>query len=124
MNNINNFRFANEFESQFIKEDQQTPPQIKVPFPPNITPEETILIKDGKIPSKPPNSFIIYRRAFQKECRESGHLLKLNVVSSMAAESWKDEPLEVKNFYKELAQKKTKSNIIRAEYNKSEKRGD
>ncbi|CAG8531379.1 3249_t:CDS:2 [Ambispora gerdemannii] len=89
------------YEKQF---DQETfLREIKVPFPPTLTPKEIIVVKDGKIPSKPPNSFIIYRRAFQKQCRESGYLLKLNIVSAMAAESWKDEPLEVKNAYKDLA---------------------
>ncbi|CAG8554791.1 14572_t:CDS:2 [Ambispora leptoticha] len=77
--------------------------EIKIPFPPTITPKEIIVKKGGKLPSKPPNSFIIYRRAFQKQCRECGYLLKLNVVSAMAAESWKEEPLEVKNAYKDLA---------------------
>ncbi|CAG8464700.1 13484_t:CDS:1 [Ambispora gerdemannii] len=77
--------------------------KIKVPFPPNITPEEVIILKNGKIPSKSPNCFIIYRRAFQKELRASGHLFKLNRVSVIASRAWEKEPTEVKKAYKEVA---------------------
>ncbi|CAG8606572.1 6898_t:CDS:1 [Ambispora leptoticha] len=77
--------------------------KIKVPFPPNITPKEVITLKHGKIPTKSPNCFIIYRRAFQKELRASGHLLKLNKVSVIASRAWEKESAEVKKGYKEIA---------------------
>src|SRR6266487_629525 len=80
-------------------------PIIKVPFPPEMSPEECINIgKDGRIPTKPPNCFILYRRAFQKALRASGHVFKINIVSVMASESWQRESPEVKKHYKDIAQ--------------------
>ncbi|CAG8464722.1 13485_t:CDS:2 [Ambispora gerdemannii] len=102
MNQNQTAQIENELETS-NKDALQSFPRIELPFPPTITPEEIINIKDGKIPSKPPNSFIIYRRAFQKQIKESGVLLKLNVVSALASEQWKKEPIEVKKAYKQLA---------------------
>ncbi|CAG8606592.1 6899_t:CDS:1 [Ambispora leptoticha] len=99
MNKVQTAQFKNEFETS----NKNVLPRIELPFPPTITPEEIINIKDGKIPSKPPNSFLIYRRAFQKQINENGILLKLSIVSTLASEQWKKEPIEVKKAYKQLA---------------------
>ncbi|KAG9287287.1 hypothetical protein G9A89_008917 [Geosiphon pyriformis] len=80
---------------------------FKVPFPPKIVAKECITIKDGKLPSKAPNCFIIYRRAYQKEICERGHPYRLSLVSSMASGSWKYEPDEVKEVYRKLAKDAT-----------------
>ncbi|CAG8464801.1 13489_t:CDS:1 [Ambispora gerdemannii] len=87
------------------KEFELFTPEIKVQFPPKFAPFEAIVIKDGKFPSKRPNSFIIYRRAFQKQCREDGYFYKLSVVSMMAAAAWKREPDYVKKVYRDIAEK-------------------
>ncbi|KAG9284550.1 hypothetical protein G9A89_014154 [Geosiphon pyriformis] len=78
-------------------------PEVKVPFPPKITPQEVLIIDGKKIPSKAPNSFIIYRKAYQKQIRDIGYSLPLAKISSMASKAWKIEPEHVRKAYKELA---------------------
>ncbi|CAG8488113.1 836_t:CDS:1 [Ambispora gerdemannii] len=91
--------------SKALEYDEEQSPlsDFRVPFPPQITTSECITLKDGKIPMKSPNCFIIYRRAFQKELRNRGCVLKLNLVSAMASQSWQREPVKVKKAYKEMA---------------------
>ncbi|KAG9293279.1 hypothetical protein G9A89_010650 [Geosiphon pyriformis] len=93
-----------EIEKPVSLEESEAPLyEFKVPFPPEITTSECITLKDGKIPTKSPNCFIIYRRAFQKELRAKGYVFKLNLVSAMASQSWQREPPNVKKIYKEFA---------------------
>lgn len=81
-------------------------PIIRVPFPPNITVPECINIpRGGRIPTRPPNCFIIYRRAFQKALHESGYKFQINKVSALASESWQRESVQVKKYYKVLSGK-------------------
>ncbi|CAG8804184.1 5507_t:CDS:1, partial [Gigaspora rosea] len=52
---------------------------------------------------KPPNAFIIYRKLFVETARTSGYNLPMNIISSMASQSWEQESNEVKNEYKRIA---------------------
>nr|CAG8484887.1 8273_t:CDS:1 [Entrophospora candida]CAG8636710.1 13289_t:CDS:1 [Entrophospora candida] len=79
------------------------PPQLKLPFPPHIIPEDLINEKTMKLPSKPPNSFFIYRKAYTKELVSQNLRFKMTDVSPWVSISWKSEPEEVKTKYKEIA---------------------
>ncbi|KAG9299487.1 hypothetical protein G9A89_009440 [Geosiphon pyriformis] len=79
-------------------------PNIHVPFPPNIDPRECInLKKNGTVPLKSPNCFILYRLAFYNELRAKGFIARQKIISKMVSSSWKKEPLSVKKAYKDLA---------------------
>src|SRR6266511_2972289 len=66
-------------------------PIIKLPFPPQIDPSDLIPVKPSSQeargpnfkPSRAPNAFIIYRKAFVKAAREEGQCLPMTVISSM-----------------------------------------
>ncbi|CAH1761646.1 15802_t:CDS:2 [Entrophospora sp. SA101] len=86
-------------------------PIIKLPFPPKIDPLDLIPVKPSSPqatqsnfkPTRSPNAFIIYRKAFVKAAREEGQCLPMTVISSMASSSWEQEPDEVKAEYKRIA---------------------
>ncbi|CAG8449586.1 18257_t:CDS:2 [Rhizophagus irregularis] len=81
-----------------------TQPIIKLPFPPYIDPYDLIIkSQDGKIPSRSPNAFIIYRKVFIETARNEGYILPMTVISSMASQSWERESEEVKEEYKRLS---------------------
>ncbi|CAG8766862.1 5726_t:CDS:2 [Gigaspora margarita] len=44
---------------------------------------------------KPPNAFIIYRKLFAETARTSGYNLPMNIISSMASQSWEQESNEL-----------------------------
>ncbi|CAG8585217.1 12919_t:CDS:1 [Funneliformis mosseae] len=83
--------------SQVINHAQ---PFIKPPFPPTIEPRD--LLKKG-ISCKAPNAFIIYRKVFITTARSDGYNLPMTVISSMASQSWEQEPDDVKAEYKRIA---------------------
>ncbi|CAG8503473.1 5025_t:CDS:1 [Cetraspora pellucida] len=89
--------------------DQQTrriispPPNLILPFPPQINPEDLMNCKTRKLPSKPPNAFFIYRKVYTKELIKRNLRFKMTDVSPWVSISWKREPEEVKNKYKEIA---------------------
>lgn len=79
-------------------------PSIIIPFPPPINPEDLVgQKKDGEVPSRAPNAFLIYRRVFVKELQAQNYAFKMTDVSSMASASWKREPEYVKNEYWRIA---------------------
>lgn len=81
-----------------------TQPIIKLPFPPYIDPYDLVIKShDGKIPSRSPNAFIIYRKFFIQTARNEGYFLPMTVISSMASQSWERESEEVKEEYKRLS---------------------
>nr|CAG8503322.1 14165_t:CDS:2 [Entrophospora candida] len=75
---------------------------IKPPFPPIVDTLGLISKKsvDGRIPARAPNAFIIYRKVYVEAARQQGHYLPMTVVSSMASQSWEQEPEFVKSEYK------------------------
>ncbi|GBB89681.1 hypothetical protein RclHR1_16460005 [Rhizophagus clarus] len=77
---------------------------VKPQFPPNITPKDLIVHKkNGDMPSRSPNAFMIYRKLFVDELHNEGHYLPMTTASSMASSSWKNEPEYVKQEYRRLA---------------------
>ncbi|PKC10918.1 hypothetical protein RhiirA5_354877 [Rhizophagus irregularis] len=78
-------------------------PSLKPPFPPLIDPKDLLIIgKDNKT-TRSPNAFIIYRKVFFKTIKNEGYVLPMTSISSMASQSWEQEPEEIKNYYKGLA---------------------
>ncbi|KAF0473773.1 MATA-HMG [Gigaspora margarita] len=76
---------------------------IKLPFPPKINSRDLVILHpDGRVP-KTPNAFIIYRKLFVETARTNGYNLPMNIISSMASQSWEQESNEVKNEYKRIA---------------------
>jgi hypothetical protein len=80
-----------------------TQPIIKLPFPPYIDPYDLVKSQDGKIPSRSPNAFIIYRKFYIETARNEGYFLPMTVISSMASRSWERESEDVKEEYKRLS---------------------
>jgi hypothetical protein len=81
-------------------------PKIKVPFPPQITPDEVVSKRSlEKLSSRPPNKFFIYRLAYLKEFKKEYNLEKISMtkLSQYISRSWKAEGTEVKLEYKRLA---------------------
>jgi hypothetical protein len=77
---------------------------VKVPFPPPINVEDLIVLKkNGDIPSRSPNAFLIYRRVYVEELKAQNKLYKMTDVSSLASASWKNEPEKVKQEYSRIA---------------------
>ncbi|RIA97182.1 hypothetical protein C1645_871552 [Glomus cerebriforme] len=78
--------------------------RVKPSFPPKITSKDLIVHKkNGDMPSRSPNAFMIYRKLFVDELHNEGHYLPMTTASSMASSSWKNEPELVKQEYKRLA---------------------
>ncbi|CAG8549873.1 9384_t:CDS:2 [Diversispora eburnea] len=78
------------------------PPELTLPFPPEINPEE-LMANTRKLPSKPPNAFFIYRKVYTKALVAKNMRFKMTDVSPWVSSSWKLEPEEVKTKYKEIA---------------------
>ncbi|CAH1765815.1 11638_t:CDS:2, partial [Entrophospora sp. SA101] len=86
-------------------------PNIKVPFPPIINLKELISRpRKGKtkVPSKPPNAFMIYRMQYVKELHARNHRLPMRSISPSVANSWREEPDSVVNHYEQLARDASK----------------
>ncbi|CAG8454552.1 1792_t:CDS:1 [Funneliformis caledonium] len=78
--------------------------QVKPPFPPQITPKDLIVHKkNGDVPSRSPNAFMIYRKLFVDELHNKGLYLTMTTASSMASTSWKNEPEPIKQEYRRIA---------------------
>ncbi|CAG8461705.1 9418_t:CDS:1 [Ambispora gerdemannii] len=74
------------------------------PFPPEITAAEIIAPKqDGRAPTKAPNNFLIYRKAFVKALNSKGIFLPMRAVSLAISKRWKSEPAWVKDAYSQIA---------------------
>ncbi|CAG8796200.1 14100_t:CDS:1, partial [Cetraspora pellucida] len=50
------------------------------------------------------NAFIIYRKNYVKELNERGINLQMTKLSPIISQAWKDEPENVKNEYKRIAE--------------------
>ncbi|RIB29643.1 hypothetical protein C2G38_2027577 [Gigaspora rosea] len=96
--------FINSGNDHMIQNQVIDNPQlIKLPFPPKINSRDLVILHpDGRVP-KSPNAFIIYRKLFVETARTSGYKLPMNIISSMASQSWEQESNEVKNEYKRIA---------------------
>ncbi|CAI2168182.1 17955_t:CDS:1 [Funneliformis geosporum] len=79
-------------------------PIITLPFPPLINPHDLVVkSRDGKIPARVPNAFIIYRKVYIETARSQGYILPMTVISSIVSRSWERENEIVKAEYKRLA---------------------
>ncbi|CAG8516785.1 12320_t:CDS:1 [Ambispora leptoticha] len=84
-------------------------PRIVPKFPPEITPKTLIQKAIGKYKSlgqtsRIPNAFIAYRVAFCKELRSMKHpVITQPQLSSMAKQSWLNEPEAVRKEYQRIA---------------------
>ncbi|KAG9294390.1 hypothetical protein G9A89_001895 [Geosiphon pyriformis] len=82
---------------------------IQIPFKPTYPPLLTIndlisrVTRKGRIPTKPPNAFIIYRKNYTFEIKTKKISIDMSQVSSIVGQLWKEEPEFVKNAYKDLA---------------------
>ncbi|KAG9285214.1 hypothetical protein G9A89_004429 [Geosiphon pyriformis] len=77
---------------------------IQISFPPSLALQDCIIRKEnGDFPSKSPNCFILYRRAFHKELQRRGFKLKQKSISTMVSRSWKRLSPEIKQSFKDLA---------------------
>ncbi|KAF0473775.1 MATA-HMG [Gigaspora margarita] len=96
--------FINSGNDHMIQNQVIDNPQlIKLPFPPKINSRDLVILHpDGRV-HKTPNAFIIYRKLFVETARTSGYNLPMNIISSMASQSWEQESNEVKNEYKRIA---------------------
>ncbi|CAG8758472.1 3438_t:CDS:2 [Gigaspora margarita] len=96
--------FINSGNDHMIQNQVIDNPQlIKLPFPPKINSRDLVILHpDGRVPN-PPNAFIIYRKLFAETARTNGYNLPMNIISSMASQSWEQESNEVKNEYKRIA---------------------
>ncbi|CAG8490628.1 9363_t:CDS:1 [Diversispora eburnea] len=82
---------------------------IVVPFPPSISIDEIIHIhlKNGIKCNKTMNPFMIYRIEYNLIVAK--YNLKLKDVSKFARNSWKNEPEEVKIYYRQMAEEVKKT---------------
>ncbi|KAF0522615.1 MATA-HMG [Gigaspora margarita] len=85
-----------------IQDPYQQTSSIKPSFPPKINIDDLVKPKVTK-PSRPPNAFIIYRKAYVNELHLRGINLGMTQISPMVSQSWKQEPETVKQEYKKLA---------------------
>lgn len=86
-------------------------PIIKVPFPPSVNPEELILKPrkaKSKLPTKPPNAFMIYRMQYVKELHARDYRLPMRSVSASVASAWRDEPEHIVEYYEDIAREASK----------------
>ncbi|CAG8437786.1 7770_t:CDS:2 [Diversispora eburnea] len=77
---------------------------VRPPFPPRITSSDLVSNKkNGDMPSRSPNAFMIYRKLFVDSLHNEGHYLSMTSASSLASASWGTERESVKAEYKRLA---------------------
>lgn len=81
-------------------------------FPPNIEEEEHVSFdkRELKDITKPvANSFMMYRRNYNKWLEKSGmKISNQQVISSLVSTLWQSESQEVRNYYKEISEKRKK----------------
>ncbi|CAG8633892.1 1485_t:CDS:1 [Ambispora gerdemannii] len=86
---------------------------FRPPFPPALEADDIFGKKsDGTNPTKPPNAFILYRRAFVKSALANGYKLPMTVISSMASQAWGQELPFIKEEYKKIAKEAKKNHDL------------
>ncbi|GES76103.1 hypothetical protein GLOIN_2v1580099 [Rhizophagus clarus] len=80
--------------------------KIVLPFPPTIRVSNIVnSYKLSSFKSKGPNAFFVYREAFLDQFNRQNHNPKMINVSKLVNNYWKNEPENVKNEYRRIAQK-------------------
>ncbi|CAG8524249.1 1170_t:CDS:1 [Ambispora gerdemannii] len=82
--------------------------EIDVPFPLTDQLDSVIARYTKKINGKLPNSFILYRKAFNNELSSNGYYLQAKEVSSIASKKWKAKSNLVKEEYQKVAKRISK----------------
>ncbi|CAJ0629675.1 8834_t:CDS:10 [Entrophospora sp. SA101] len=87
---------------------------INIPFPPDIKAEALINCKkNGKMPSRSPNSFMVYRKAFVNELHKNGHYVSMTIASPIIAKLWRREPNHIKNAYRAISNQAKRLFLLR-----------
>ncbi|CAG8514464.1 3542_t:CDS:2 [Diversispora eburnea] len=104
-------------EMNFIPYNQEEnfiiPQDIVVKLPLRLQ-DDDLLAKPrrGKNPTRPPNTFLIYRTAYTRLLQSEGHYdLRMREVTSNAAKSWAKAAQDVKDECKKLATLAKKKHI-------------
>ncbi|KAG9289970.1 hypothetical protein G9A89_010276 [Geosiphon pyriformis] len=94
----------NQFTNPLIKIKKPLK-EIDVPFP--LTDELENLkrkYKTGRVENvKPPNCFMLFRKAFMKVLSNNGYFLPAKSVSSLASEKWKNKSVAVKDDFRRIS---------------------
>ncbi|CAG8536830.1 6623_t:CDS:2 [Ambispora leptoticha] len=105
MSNINKIdNNGNNSNNDPIKDERLPLDKIDVPFP--LTDQLTAIIasyKERTISGKPPNGFILYRKALVRELNAHGYYLPAKDISPLASEKWKNKPEIVKEEYRQIS---------------------
>src|SRR4051794_39390969 len=101
MNNYeNNKNFNDIFNNKPNDMDDLKSISVKRPsFPPSIDTKSLVsnLLKHKNKNPKMPNEFFIYRAALVKELKANNYKIKMTKLSTLAANSWSQEPPIVKS---------------------------
>ncbi|KAF0533849.1 MATA-HMG [Gigaspora margarita] len=98
-----------EYQSSFLVDTKPTPPSIS----PKINSRDLVILHpDGRVP-KPPNAFIICRKLFVETARTNGYNLPMNIMFSMASQSWEQESNEKRNQWKTVSFDKPSTRKVR-----------
>jgi hypothetical protein len=86
-------------------QSSNTSTKIVLPFPPIIRASDIVdRRKPSRFKSKSPNAFLIYRKAFLDQLNLQNHNLRMTDVSKLVSNYWKNEPENVKDAYRKIAQ--------------------
>ncbi|GBB96844.1 hypothetical protein RclHR1_02850015 [Rhizophagus clarus] len=105
-NHENTERFNDIFNNKPNNMDDLNSISVKRPsFPPCIDTKSLVanLLKHKNKNPKMPNEFFIYRAALVKELKANNYKIKMTKLSTLAADSWSQEPPIVKSEYRKLA---------------------
>ncbi|RIB16051.1 hypothetical protein C2G38_2247269 [Gigaspora rosea] len=81
-------------------------PLVIVEFPPSIDERTFIKRRSGHpFPTKAPNPFFFYRKEYVLQLKRLGRQYPMTDISGHVSRSWKNEPDNVKEYYKELSRK-------------------
>ncbi|CAB4493553.1 unnamed protein product [Rhizophagus irregularis] len=107
MNNHENTKSFNDiFNNKPNDMDDLKSISVKRPsFPPSIDTKSLVanLLKHKNKNPKMPNEFFIYRAALVKELKANNYKIKMTKLSTLAADSWSQEPPIIKSAYRKLA---------------------
>ncbi|CAB4381720.1 unnamed protein product [Rhizophagus irregularis] len=107
MNNHENTKSFNDiFSNKPNDMDDLKSISVKRPsFPPSIDTKSLVanLLKHKNKNPKMPNEFFIYRAALVKELKANNYKIKMTKLSTLAADSWSQEPPIIKSAYRKLA---------------------
>ncbi|CAG8632706.1 7126_t:CDS:1 [Racocetra fulgida] len=103
INSINDPEIQKEINDPVIQKEINDPQLINLPFPPKINPHDLVVPRSDGHVSRPPNTFMIYRKRFVETARAAGYNLPMNIISSMASKSWENESDNVKKEYRRIA---------------------